>query len=339
MPTVLTLGEMMLRLKPTNQQRILQTSAFAADYGGAEANVAASLALLGDQVQYLTKLPENSLGHTARNTIRGLGVDTQKILWGGPRLGIYFFEKGASVRNTNVVYDRAGSSFATMKADEFDWPVLLNDINYFYFSGITPAIGSEQQAAVFAACQYCSDHNITVICDMNFREKMWSPEAAQAFFKTVMPFIDVCIANDEDFEATLGIKAFDGNMATGIDKLADFREGMLEVTRRWPNVHTVASVVRNIHSVEESQWTALLVQNDKVYQGPTFDMHIFEGVAAGDAFGAGLVHALIHHFEPQRTINYAISASVLKLTIGGDLNLVTNAEVEASMKTNSGVNR
>lgn len=275
MPTVLTLGEMMLRLKPTNQQRILQTSAFAADYGGAEANVAASLALLGDQVQYLTKLPENSLGHTARNTIRGLGVDTQKILWGGPRLGIYFFEKGASVRNTNVVYDRAGSSFATMKADEFDWPVLLNDINYFYFSGITPAIGSEQQAAVFAACQYCSDHNITVICDMNFREKMWSPEAAQAFFKTVMPFIDVCIANDEDFEATLGIKAFDGNMATGIDQLADFREGMLEVTRRWPNVHTVASVVRNIHSVEESQWTALLVQNDKVYQGPTFDMHIF----------------------------------------------------------------
>lgn len=173
MPTVLTLGEMMLRLKPTNQQRILQTSAFVADYGGAEANVAASLALLGDQVQYLTKLPENSLGHTARNTIRGLGVDTQKILWGGPRLGIYFFEKGASVRNTNVVYDRAGSSFATMKADEFDWPVLLNDINYFYFSGITPAIGSEQQAAVFAACQYCSDHNITVICDMNFREKMW----------------------------------------------------------------------------------------------------------------------------------------------------------------------
>ena len=226
-----------------------------------------------------------------------------------------------------------------MKADEFDWPVLLNDINYFYFSGITPAIGSEQQAAVFAACQYCSDHNITVICDMNFREKMWSPEAAQAFFKTVMPFIDVCIANDEDFEATLGIKAFDGNMATGIDQLADFREGMLEVTRRWPNVHTVASVVRNIHSVEESQWTALLVQNDKVYQGPTFDMHIFEGVAAGDAFGAGLVHALFHHFEPLRTINYAISASVLKLTIGGDLNLVTNAEVEASMKTNSRVNR
>ena len=339
MPTVLTFGETMLRLKPVDHQRIFQASNFEANYGGAEANAAVSLSLVGDQVQYLTKLPDNPLGSTARNTIRSFGVNTTKILWGGNRLGIYFFEKGTSVRNTNVVYDRAGSAFATVKASEFDWPSLLQDVDYFYFSGITPAIGSELQQAILDACRYCANHKITVVCDMNFRGKMWTAETAQTYFKTVMPYINVCIANDEDFEATLGIKAFDGNMATGIDQIDDFKRGMFEVINRWPNVHTVASVVRNIYSVEKSQWTGLLVQNDAAYQGPIFNMHVFEGVASGDAFGAGLVHGFIEDFNPQKMIDYAISASVLKLTISGDLNLVTDKDINAIMNTSSGVNR
>ena len=261
MTNVLTFGEMMLRLKPYDHQRILQASAFEANYGGSEANVAVSLALLGDSAQYVTKLPENALGDTARNTVRGLGVDTSKILRGGPRLGIYFFEKGASVRNTNVVYDRADSSFATAEATEFNWASLLKDVAYFYFSGITPAISPAMQTTIESAVKYCAAHQITVVCDMNYRGKMWSPEEAQGFFAKIMPYITIVLANDEDFEATLGIKAFDGNMETGIDQIDSFNAGMLQVMKQWPNVKTVASVVRNIHSVEDSWWTGLLAEN------------------------------------------------------------------------------
>ncbi|MCI1987255.1 MAG: sugar kinase [Lactobacillus sp.] len=339
MTKVLTVGEMMLRLKPQDHQRILQANTFEANYGGSEANVAVSLALLGDDAQYLTKLPDNALGQMAAGTLRHYGVDTAKLLWGGPRLGIYFFEKGASIRSTNVVYDRAGSSFAVAQATEFDWAHLFADVDYFYFSGITPALSDELAAAMLSAVQYCQAHNITVCVDANYRGKMWSPAKAQKVMGQLMPYVNVFLANDEDFEASLGIPAFDGDMRTGIDQLDHFADAMAKVAKKYPNIHTIASVVRNIHSVENHQCTALLWQNGQTYQGPVYDMHVFEGVASGDAFGAGLLHGLIHHFEPQALIDYADTASALKLTISGDLNLVSDADIRATMHSAGGVNR
>ncbi|TXR53824.1 sugar kinase [Reinekea thalattae] len=332
---ILTFGEMMLRLKPTGFERILQTSNFEAAYGGAEANAAVSLAILGHDASYLTKLPENPLGEAAMGALRKFGVNTQNILRGGPRLGLYFFEKGNGVRSTGVVYDRAGSSIATAKADEFDWKALLKDIDIFYFSGITPAISSELKEALHKALNYCKSNKITVICDLNYRGKMWTPEQAQKTMAEIMPFVDVCIANDEDFEATLGIKAFDGNMATGIDQIESFREGMKAVTEKYPNCKTVASVLRNINSVEQSDWMAILYTDGKFYETPTHNVNVMEGVAAGDAFGAGLVHGLVKKLDPQETIEFAIAASVLKLSISGDLNLITEAEIRAAMQKGS----
>lgn len=333
---VLSFGEMMLRLKPPVNSRILQTNSFEAAYGGAEANVAVSLALQGDQAAYLSKLPANLLGDAALGTLRKYGVDAHAVLRGGLRLGIYFFEKGASVRGTNVVYDRAGSSFATAKASDFDWPELLQGVDYFYFSGITPAISPELQQAVLAACAYCQKHNITVVCDMNYRGKMWTPEEAQAFAAKVMPFVNICLAHDEDFEATLGIKAFDGDMSNGIAQKDSFEAAMRQVAERYPNCHTVASVLRNIHSVEDSQWSALMLRDGEFYESPVYQMHVFEGVAAGDAFGAGLMHGFLNGYQPQEQIEYAIAASVLKLTISGDLNLVSEAEIRNVMTSGSG---
>ncbi|MCD2257059.1 sugar kinase [Lactobacillus sp. CC-MHH1034] len=333
---VLTFGEMMLRLKPPISGRILQTDQFEATYGGAEANVAVSLALQGDEAAFLTKFPDNLLGDAALSTLRKYGVDTSRIRRGGPRLGIYFFEKGASVRGTNVVYDRAGSAFATSKAHEYDWNQLFDGISHFYFSGITPAISAELQATVLAACKYCQAHNITVICDMNYRGKMWSPAAAQAFTKQVMPYVTVCIAHDEDFEASLGIQAFDGDMTNGIAQRDSFQAGMQEVIKRYPSVKMVASVLRNIYSVEDSQWTAMILSNGQFYNSPQYQMHVYEGVAGGDAFGAGLVHGILNHYELQDQVNYAIAASVLKLTISGDLNLVSEAEIKHVMATQGG---
>lgn len=328
---VLTFGEMMLRLKPLGFERIIQTSGFEAAYGGAEANVAVSLAQLNHDAAYLTKLPENPLGEAAIGTLRKYGVDTGKILRGGPRLGMYFFEKGNGARSTDVVYDRAGSSIATAARSEFNWAEILSDVGVFYFSGITPAISTELETALTEALAYCCEHQITVVCDLNYRGKMWSQEKAQKVMAKLMPYVDVCVANDEDFEAVLGIRAFDGNMAKGIEQKADFCEGMKEITKRYPKCKTVASVLRNINSVEQSDWMGILYQGDQFYETPVHHINVMEGVAAGDAFGAGLLHGLLNKTEPQETIEFAIAASVLKLSISGDLNLVTEAEIRAAM--------
>lgn len=333
---ILTFGEMMLRLKPPAFLRILQADSFEATYGGAEANVAVSLSLFGDEAAYLTKFPENPLGEAALGTLRRFGVDTSRVLRGGPRLGTYYFEKGTGSRPTGVVYDRAGSSAATAKRAEFDWPALLRGIGVFYFSGITPAVSDELAGAVQDALAYCKEHGITVVCDLNYRGKMWTPEKAQSVMAGLMPFVDVCIANDEDFEAALGIRAFDGDMSRGIEQVGSYREGMKEIARRYPNCKTVASVLRNIHSVEESDWMGILFQNGEFYESPVHRAHVMEGVAAGDAFGAGLLHGLAHRWDPRETVGFAIAASVLKLTVGGDLNLVTEPEVRAAMKTGGG---
>lgn len=332
---ILTFGEMMLRLKPLAFERILQTTGFEAAYGGAEANVAVSLAQLHHDSAYLTKLPENPLGEAALGTLRKYGVDTSKVLRGGPRLGMYFFEKGNGARSTGVVYDRAGSSIATANHSEFDWTSILGDVDVFYFSGITPAISAELESALKAALNYCKEYNITVVCDLNYRGKMWKPERAQQVMAGLMPYVDVCVANDEDFEACLGIRAFDGDLSHGIEQKDNFCNGMKEITRKYPNCKIVASVLRNIHSVEQSDWMAILYQNEKFYETPVHKINVMEGVAAGDAFGAGLVHGLVSKLEPQETIDFAIAASVLKLSISGDLNLVTEAEIRAAMSKGS----
>lgn len=333
---VLTFGELLMRLKTPGNQRLLQADSFEASYGGAEANVAVSLALLGDQVAYLTKLPENLLGQKGMQTLRGYGVDTTKIQYGDGRLGLYFFEKGASVRSTNVVYDRAHSSFATMTASEFDWATIFEDIDYFYFSGITPAISAELAQAAEAACQYCQAHDIPVVCDLNYRGKLWSPEQAQATIKRLMPYVTICIAHDEDFEATLGIQAFDGDESHGIAQKESFKVAMQQVRQIFPNCQMVASILRNIRSVEDSEWLALLLKDDQFFETGTYQMHVMEGVAAGDAFGAGLMHGLLNNFTPDKMLQFGLAASVAKLTIAGDFNLMSEAEIEAIAQSGGG---
>lgn len=336
MKRVLTFGEMLLRLKPPAHERILQAGSFEAAYGGAEANVAVSLALLGDDAAYLSKLPDNLLGDAALGTLRKFGVDTSRVLRGGNRLGLYFFEKGASIRSTNVVYDRKDSAIAGASKEEFAWEEIFRDIDIFYFSGVTPAISAEMEEVVLEACQYCREQNIEVVCDLNYRGKMWTPEHAQSFMEKAMQYVTVCLAHDEDFEATLGIKAFDGNMATGLQQKEQFKRAMQSITEKYPQCHTVASVLRNIYSVEDSECMALLYRDGQFYETNVYPVHVMEGVAAGDAFGAGFLHGMVNDFDLQQNLNYALAASVLKLTISGDLNLVKDEEIRSVMESQGG---
>lgn len=332
---VLTFGEIMLRLKTPENLRIVQSDAFEASYGGAEANVAVSLAMYEDPVDFLTKLPDNPVGLAALNELRRYGVDTSHVLRGGKRLGIYYFEKGSNIRPTNVVYDREYSAFSLADPKEFDWQEILKDVDIFYFSGVTPAVSDTVELAVREALECCRKAGIRVICDLNYRAKMWDTAKAQSVMRELMPFVDLCIANDEDFESSLGIHAYDGDVSRGIDQIDSYKAGMQEIIRQYPNCKAVASVLRNIRTAEDGEWMGIYLENGIFYESPIHTVHSLEAVGAGDAFAAGLLHALIHKFTPQDRIDFSIAASVLKLMIQHDFNLVSESEVMRVMKSGS----
>ena len=314
--------------------RILQTDAFEASYGGAEANVAVSLAVLKDPVSFVTKLPENPVGTAALNEVRRYGADTSKVVIGGSRLGIYFFEKGTDIRPTNVVYDREGSALALAKPEEFHWDEILKDTDIFYFSGVTPAVSENIAKAVLEALKYCKAHGIETVCDLNYRSKMWDTKKAQSVMSELMNYVTLCIANDEDFESSLGIHAYDGDISKGIDQIESYKAGMKEIQNRYPNCKAVASVLRNMYTAEDGDWMAIYLKDGVFYESPVHKVHSFEAVGAGDAFGAGLLlHSLVRGFEPQKLIDFSISASVLKLMIQRDFNLVTENEIMRVMES------
>ena len=329
---IVTFGEIMLRLKTPEHLRIIQSQNFEASYGGAEANVAVSLAMLEDNVSFLTKVPDNPVGMAALKEIRGYGVNTDLVLKGGKRLGIYYFEKGSNIRQTNVVYDREYSAISLAKPEDFCWENILQDVDIFYFSGVTPAISDNIEIALTEALKYCKEHNIQVVCDLNYRGKMWSTEKAQSVMKQLMNYVDLCIANDEDFESSLGIHAFDGDLSHGIDQIDDYKRGMLEITKQYPNCKAVASVLRNIHTVEDGQWMGIYLCDGKFYESSIHTVHSLEAVGAGDAFAAGLLHALVKGFSPQKLIDFSIAASIMKLMIQHDFNVVSEEEIFKIMK-------
>ncbi len=328
--TVLTFGEIMMRLSPKDHLRIEQATEFDVRYGGAEANTALSLAYQGDKAAYVSVVPANRLGECALRSLKAYDVDTTRVVRQGDRLGSYVFEVGASQRGNGCVYDRKYSAINMAKRDVFDWNEILKGIDVFYFSGVTPAVSDEMAAACKEALAACRAKGITTVCDVNYRGKMWSPEKSQATMKELLPLVDICIANDEDAPAGLGMTCVSGSLAHGIEERDTYVEMARQICAEY-GCKKVASVVRNISCVERSIWMGMLfdAESGEHWFSPAHDVHVLEGVAAGDAFNAGLVHALINDFDPQDAVNYAIAASILKLTIKGDSNLVTAGEIAA----------
>ena len=207
MSKIVTFGEIMMRLNPPGYLRFVQAECFEASYAGGEANVAVSLANYGHDAAFVTKLPHQEIGQSALNTLRKYGVQTEKIVLGGPRLGIYFVEKGASQRGSKVIYDRADSAIALAKREDFDWDAILAGAVWFHFTGITPALGGELPAICMDALKACKDKAIKVSCDLNYRGKLWTREKAGEVMAGLMPYVNVCIANEEDAFDVFGIRA------------------------------------------------------------------------------------------------------------------------------------
>ncbi len=327
MGKVITFGELMLRLAPENYLRFVQSEKYEATFGGAEANVAVSLANYGIDVSFVTKLPSHEIGQAAVNSLRKFGVDTSMIVRGGDRVGIYYCEKGASQRPSKVIYDRAYSSISMAKRKDFSWAKIFKGVEWFHFTGITPALSDTVAAICLDACKEAKKRNIKISCDLNFRKKLWSKEKAGQVMGELCNYIDYCIANEEDAKDVFGIEADNTDIYGG--KLD--RQGYVSVAKKLTErfgFKGVAITLRESLSANDNNWSGMLYVDGKEYFSKKYTMHIVDRVGGGDSFGGGLIYSLLNGYEPQKAIEFAVAASCLKHSIEGDYNMVSVKEVE-----------
>lgn len=325
---VTTFGEVMLRLTTPRHERFNQARVLEMTFGGAEANVAVSLAILGDEARFVTRLPRNDIAETCLQELRGLGVDTHSILRGGDRIGVYYLEAGAAQRGTTVTYDRAGSSLATLDPAELDWRALLADTEWFHFTGITPALSDAAARATREALDAAKELGVTVSCDLNYRKKLWSPDRARATMSELMPMVDYCIANEEDAEKVFGVKAEGAEVEQGrLDR--DRYVEVAEALGRKFDLKGVAITLRESFSASRNGWSGMFYTDGQAYFSRRYEIEVVDRVGAGDAFGAGFIHANGLKRGPQEVVEFAAAASCLKHSIFGDYNRVGRNEIEA----------
>ena len=274
---------------------------------------------------FVTKLPENPIGDACLAQLRKMNVCTKHIARGGERLGIYFAEKGASQRASNVVYDRAHSSIATAEPADFNWDEIFKDADWFHFTGITPAISDEAAKISLIACKKAKEMGVTISCDLNYRKKLWTKQEAQLAMTPIVKYVDVLIANEEDANDVFGITAGNDVTKGEVEKDA-YKKVATELMAKFNNLKYVAITLRGSISANDNRWSAMLTNGKDFWFAKEYLIHIVDRVGGGDSFGAGLIYGL-NHYEPARALEFAVAASCLKHTIEGDYNYSTVQEV------------
>lgn len=325
---VVTFGEIMLRLSPHNYLRFTQADDFEATYGGGEANVAVSLVNYGLDARFVTKVPEHLIGQCAINDLRKYGVDTNYIARGGERLGIYYLEKGASQRASQVIYDRAHSSISTASQEDFDWEEIFKDVDWFHFTGITPALNDNVANICLVAVKAAKKLGVSVSCDLNYRNKLWSKEKANQVMSKLMPYVDLIIANEEDAYDTFGIQAGETDVTSGVLEHDSYVDVARQLHEQF-GCKYIAITLRESISASVNNWAGMLYTEGKSYFSEKYTLNIVDRVGGGDSFGGGLIYSLLSRKDPQSAIEFAVAASALKHTIQGDYNRVSVKEVEA----------
>ncbi len=324
-------GEIMGRLNPEGYNRFVQADLFEMSYAGGEANVAVSLANYGMNSSYVTKMPDNDLSKSALRSLKAHDVDTSDIVFGGDRLGLYFVEKGASMRPSKVIYDRKYSSISMANREDFDWDKIFDGATWFHFTGITPALSDNCVEICLDAVKTAKAKNITVSCDLNFRKNLWSSQKAGEVMAQLMPYVDVAIANEEDCEKVFGIKADDTDVSSGTLSKDGYKAVAKKLSDMF-NIPIVAITLRASISANDNNWSAMLYKDNEYYFSKNYLIHIVDRVGGGDSFGGGLIYALSNGYDNQGVIEFAVAASALKHTIEHDFNEVTVKEVENLMK-------
>jgi 2-dehydro-3-deoxygluconokinase len=327
MATVVTFGEIMLRLKPPGVLRLGQSEALEATFGGGEANVAVSLARFGHQARFVSAIPANPIGDWCARQLRGHGVDLAHSLRRGERLGIYFLEAGASQRASTVTYDRAGSAISQVGPGAVAWPAALAGAAWFHTTGITPALSDASAAATGEALAAAKAAGASTSLDLNYRKKLWSKATAQRVMTGLMDHVDVVIANEEDCDSVFGIRA--GDVTAGHLDRERYLEVAGKVLARFPAVRRIAITLRESHSASRNGWSGVLVDREGHAFAPRYELDVVDRVGGGDSFAAGLIHALLAGKGREAAVAWAVAASALKHSIVGDLNLVSAGEVDA----------
>ena len=321
MAKVTALGELLMRLSTPGNERYIQAKEFDINFGGAEANVAVSLANFGHEVEFISKVPDTPIGECAAAALRKYGVGVKNIARGGERLGIYFLETGSSVRASNVVYDRAHSSISQALPSEFDFDKIFNGADLFHFTGITPAVSNSAAELAEAACKAAKAHNVKISCDFNYRKKLWSEEKSKIVMTKLMPYVDIFFGGTNDAYKVLDRSEKDGDTPESV-----FRELADKFGFEY-----VVSTNRVSHSASDNDWSAFLYcsADKKFYYSKKYSLHpIVDRVGGGDSFAAGVLCAILDGKDPQSAIEFGTAASALKHTIPGDFNLITRDEAE-----------
>jgi 2-dehydro-3-deoxygluconokinase len=332
-PFVVCLGELMLRLKSPGFERLLQSPLLEASFGGAEANVATGLSIFGIKTRFVSAFPANSIGQAAISFLAQFGVDTSCIVKRDGRMGIYFIETGSGPRGSQVLYDRAGAVIAAIMPDAFDWDAIFAGARWFHVTGITPALSQSAADLAITAARLAKEKGLVVSCDLNYRAKLWKyGRPAPEVMRELIPFVDVIIANEEDIQMSLGItsdQAIGGELDAGkYDALAK------QVIDEFPNVTTVAITLRESVSADNNTWSGACATKDESGEVTFYTSRkhaltdIVDRVGAGDAFGTGLIYAMLNDLTPKDALEFAVAASALKHTVPGDINRVTLDEVK-----------
>lgn len=325
-----TFGEVMLRLSPPGHGRFVQTPSLDVSFGGGEANVAVALAGFGFDSFFLSKIPRHEIGQACVNALRRYGVSDRFIVRGGDRLGVYFLETGASQRGSKVIYDRAGSAVTTLVPEEIDLDDVFDGAAWFHWTGITPALGDLPRRMLEEACRAARRAGASISCDLNFRAKLWTEKEAQAAMRPLMQYVDICIANEEDAERSLGFRAGASDVeAAELDEEAYF--GLARQLKKEYGFRAVAITLRESFSASVNGWSALLHDDGacaEPQRSTRYEIRLVDRVGGGDAFAAGLIAGLLTKDDSREALEFAVAASCLKQTIPGDFNLISIQEVE-----------
>ena len=333
MKKIVTFGEILLRLTPPGYLKLSQSNQLCMTFGGSETNVAVSLAHMGRSSEFVTKLPDNDIARAAVADLRSHDVAVDHIAKGGQRLGLYFYENTSSVRPSKVVYDRSNSSFCTAVKDDFDWKTIFAGAGWFHWSGIGPALSQSAADITLDAIEKAHEAGLTISADLNYRKNLWKyGKEAKEVMSELTKYVDVAIANEEDFQKSLGISAKSDVESGELDRDV-YKQIAQTAMDLYPNLKKVAITLRESKSADTNYWAACIYDGKEFYVSRKYAItDIVDRVGGGDSFGGGLIYGLNTYATQAEALEFAVAASCLKHTISGDFNRVTVKEVESLMK-------
>jgi len=338
---LLALGECMIRLSPPGHQRIELTPVFEAYAGGGEYNVAYALARYGMRTAWISRLVDNPLGAFIKNHAQASGMNVSEVIWvpydgvgRADRIGLNFTEVGIGVRASVTLYDRGHSAVSHMKPGEVDWKRIFaqRQVRWFHTGGIFTALSDSCAAVVEESMRAAHEVGTIVSYDLNFRSKLWSSKRAIEITKKLVPYIDVLIGNEEDFQKVLGfeVEGTDENLKTL--PIEGYKKMVEKVVKTYPQISAVGTTLREVVSGLVNNWSAIMYYDGQFYQSKRYDnLEIEDRVGGGDGFCSGFIYGLLHDMPPPACVEMGAAHGALLQSTRGDTSMVTMEEIKHVM--------